>query len=288
MRRAPKSRTLLAIPPLLFLTAFFVAPLAIMFIYSFYRFVPAYLPEPAFLLDNYLRVATDGYYIGILIRTLVMSLTVTVIALVLSFPLAYRIVRGRSRWSRALLPIVLMPLMTSIVARAYGWTALFNGSGVINSALEALGLPHVKLLFTLTGTMIALAEELIPFMVLSLVASLQHIDPTLDQAAAGLGATPLRAFRDIILPLSLPGVAAGSLFVFALSASAFAVPALVGGPSTVVMATEVYNQAVTAFDWPLAAALSFVLLVVTLGLTFVQGRVLRVSYSARKQHARVR
>jgi len=256
-----------------------------MLAYSVYRFIPGNLPDPAVIADNYLRVVTDGYYGVILLRTMLMSVAVTVIVLILAYPLAYTIVRRRSRWSSVLLPIILVPLMTSVVARSYGWTVLFGGSGVINTGLNAIGLPQVQLLFTLPGTIIALAEVLLPFMVLSLAGSLQQIDPTLERAAEGLGAAPLRAFFDVVLPLSLPGAAAGSLIVFVLSMSSFATPALVGGSSANVMATEVYNEAITALNWPLAAALSFFLLMITLGLTFLQGRILGLSVQARRRQA---
>jgi putative spermidine/putrescine transport system permease protein len=129
-------------------------------------------------------------------------------------------------------------------------------------------------MFNFTGTIIALTEVLMPFMVLSLMGVLQSIDPALEEAARSLGAGRWKVFRDVILPLSLPGVAAGSLLVFALAIGAFATPQLVGGARTKVVATVVYNQAINVLNWPFAAAISFILMVIVLGLTVLQGRVL--------------
>ena len=256
------------------LLPFFLAPLAIMLAYSVYRFVPGGQQIPAFTLENYARFLFDGFYASILADTLLMGLAVTLLSLALSYPLAYTIARSRSRWKSWLIIIVLVPLMTSVVVRSYGWMILLTNNGVVNTALALLGLEPVRLMFSFTGTIIALTEVLMPFMVLSLVGVLQSVDPALEEAARGLGAGRLAVFRDVILPLSLPGVAAGSLLVFALSIGAFATPQLVGGARTKVVATVVYNQAVNVLNWPFAAAISFVLMVIVLGLTVLQGRVL--------------
>jgi putative spermidine/putrescine transport system permease protein len=267
-------RALLLAPGLAVLVPFFLAPLAIMLAYSVYRFVPGGQQVPAFTGENYGRFLFDGFYASILADTLLMGLAVTVLSLALAYPLAYTIARSRSRWKSWLIIIVLVPLMTSVVVRSYGWMILLTNNGVVNSALAALGLEPVKLMFNFTGTIIALTEVLMPFMVLSLMGVLQSIDPALEEAARSLGAGRWKVFRDVILPLSLPGVAAGSLLVFALAIGAFATPQLVGGARTKVVATVVYNQAINVLNWPFAAAISFILMVIVLGLTVLQGRVL--------------
>jgi putative spermidine/putrescine transport system permease protein len=262
---------ILLLPSLLVLLPFFFAPLAIMLSYSFYRFVPGAPMQPAFIPDNYLRFVADDFYRGILLDTLLMGLSVTLLALVLSYPLAYSVARSRSRWKGLLIVIVLLPLMTSVVVRSYGWMILLANNGVINSTLVALGLEPVRLMFTFAGTVIALTEVLMPFMVLTLLGVIQQIDPNLEEAVRSLGGSRWRVFRDVVLPMSLPGVAAGSLLVFALSISAFATPRLVGGASTKVMAVVVYDQTISLLNWPFAAAISFILMLLVLGLTAAQG-----------------
>lgn len=275
-RRPPHGlgRAVLLAPGLAVLLPFFLAPLAIMLTYSFYRFIPGGQQAPAFSAENYGRFLFDGFYQSILLDTLLMGLAVTILSLALSYPLAYTIARSRSRWKSWLIVIVLVPLMTSVVVRSYGWMILLANNGVVNSALTALGLQPLPLMFNFTGTIIALTEVLMPFMVLSLMGVLQSIDPALEEAARSLGAGRFKVFRDVILPLSLPGVAAGSLLVFALTIGAFATPQLVGGARTKVIATVVYNQAINVLNWPFAAAISFILMVIVIGLTVLQGRAL--------------
>lgn len=276
-RRKPRlglGRAVLLGPGLAVLMPFFLAPLAIMLAYSFYHFIPGGQQAAAFTGENYGRFLFDGFYESILADTLLMGLAVTILSLALSYPLAYTIARSRSRWKSWLIVIVLVPLMTSVVVRSYGWMILLSNNGVANSALTALGFRPLTLMFNFTGTIIALTEVLMPFMVLSLMGVLQSIDPALEEGARNLGAGRWRVFRDVILPLSLPGVAAGSLLVFALAIGAFATPQLVGGARTKVIATVVYDQAVNVLNWPFAAAISFILMVIVLGLTVLQGRAL--------------
>ena len=264
----------LMLPSALLLVPFFFAPLAIMLAYSFYRFVPGGRQEPAFILDNYRRFVSDAFYRSILGDTLLMGAAVTALALVLSYPLAYTLARSRSRWKGLLTVIVLIPLMTSVVVRSYGWMILLANNGVVNTLLAALQLPRAQLMFNFTGTIIGLTEVLMPFMVLTLSGVIQQIDPDLEDSVRSLGGSSWHVFRDVILPLSLAGMAAGSLLVFVLSVSAFATPKLIGGARTKVMATIVYDQATAVLNWPFAAACSFILIALVLGLTILQGRLL--------------
>ena len=264
----------LFLPSALLLVPFFLAPLAIMLAYSFYRFVPGGRQEPAFILDNYWRFVSDAFYRSILGDTLLMGAAVTGLALLLSYPLAYTMARSRSRWKGLLTVIVLIPLMTSVVVRSYGWMILLANNGVVNALLAALQLPRTQLMFNFTGTVIGLTEVLMPFMILTLSGVIQQIDPDLEDSVRSLGGSSWHVFRDVILPLSLPGIAAGSLLVFVLSVSAFATPKLIGGARTKVMATIVYDQATAVLNWPFAAACSFILIALVLGLTILQGRLL--------------
>lgn len=276
-RSAPARRLLTAGallgPGFAWLVLFFAVPLAALVAISFYRAGAAGAMTPAFTLENYRRFVTDPLSLRVLWSTLVLGTEVTVWCLVLGFPLAYSLARTRARGTRgAMVVMLLVPLMTSVVVRSYGWTILLAGNGPLNWALLHAGVVRqpVQLLYTLRGTAIALVEVLLPFMVLSLVPVIQNIDRNIEQAAQSLGANGARTFFDIVLPLSLPGVAAGSLLVFALTIASFATPALVGGAKILLIALYVYQQALALFNWPFGAAISFVLLVLVLALIVAQ------------------
>jgi putative spermidine/putrescine transport system permease protein len=266
---------ILLAPSVALLAGFFFAPLVILLRYSFNRFIPGGSQEDAFIFDNYARFILDPYYARVMLRTFLLGVGVTVVTLILAYPLSYAIARSRSRWKGILLTIILIPLMTSVVVRTYGWTVLLANGGIINGVLELLHLPRIKLLFTMTGVVLSLTQLLMPFMVLTLMGVLQNISSDLEEAARGLGASRWNVFWDVLLPLSLPGIAAGSFLVFALSISAFETPRLVGGASIEVMATMVYDQVLNSLNWPFASATSFILLLVVLGLTIAQSRMLK-------------
>ncbi len=270
---------ILLAPSLLVLVPFFIAPLAILFMFSFYRFIPGGQYEAALIFDNYIRFLIDPFYRSILLRTLAMGLCVVVCALILSYPLAYTMARTRSRWSGLLAVIVLLPLMTSVVVRSYGWMILLSRNGLVNSVLTALSLPSINVMFDVSGVIIALTQVLMPYMVFSLTGVLQNIDPALEESALSLGANRWRVFVDLVFPLSLPGVAAGSLLVFAQSISAFATPSLIGGAKVLVMSTTIATQALSVLNWPFASSTSVILMVVVLLLTILQGRLLRLASS---------
>lgn len=260
-------------PGFAWLVLFFAVPLAALVAISFYRAGAAGAMTPAFTVENYRRFVTDPLSLRVLWSTLVLGTEVTVWCLVLGFPLAYSLARTRARGTRGVMIVMLLvPLMTSVVVRSYGWTILLAGNGPLNWTLLHAGLVRqpVQLLYTLRGTAIALVEVLLPFMVLSLVPVIQNIDRNLEQAAQSLGANGARTFFDIVLPLSLPGVAAGSLLVFALTIASFATPALVGGAKILLIALYVYQQALALFNWPFGAAISFVLLILVLALIVTQ------------------
>jgi putative spermidine/putrescine transport system permease protein len=268
---------LLLAPILAVLAAFFVSPVAILARFSFYIARPGGQMIPAWVLQNYTRFLTDSFYLGVLWNTISLGLWVTVVCLILGYPLAYSLARTPSRRRRSLgVTILLIPLMTSVVVRSYGWLILLANSGPINQLLHAVRLVDqpLQLLFKPQGVVVALAEVFLPFMVLSIMPVLQGIDPHLEEASQSLGAGPVQTFRQVVLPLSLPGVAAGALLVFVLTISAFATPRLVGGATTHVLSIFIYDQALGVFNWPFGSAVSMLLLLVVLFLTWLQGRAL--------------
>jgi putative spermidine/putrescine transport system permease protein len=253
----------------------FVVPLALMVSAGFDRFVPPSTVVPAFTLGNFWRFFGDPFYRAIFAQTVGMGLAVVVFCALLSYPLAYALARGRSRWRGLLVIVILSPLMISVVVRSYGWTILLMQGGPLDAAATALGMPAPHLLFTMTGTIIALAEVLLPFMIFTLSSVLQHVDAGLEESAQSLGASRWLVFRDIVLPLSLPGLAAGALLVFVLAISAFATPVLVGGATTQVMASEIFGEATNALNWPFASAMSTFLILFILLLVAAQAWLMR-------------
>jgi len=213
----------------------------------------------------------DEYFAGILLRTVRIAGATTLVCLLLGYPLALSIARARPAWRLVQTLFVLSPLFVSVVVRAYGWTLLLGASGPIAALWTALpgttGRP--SLLGSEAAVIVGLSEALLPFMVLSLVAVLDRHDPALAEAARGLGASRVATFWHVTLPLSRPGAVAGGLLVFLVAMGSYATPALLGGSRVRVMATEIYTQVTSVFDWPLAAALSLVLLAVSVAVALV-------------------
>lgn len=276
--RAPRRYwlpALLVTPTLLLLLLAFVAPLGILLAYSFWESRPGGVMIPGFTLAQYRRFLGDPFYLYVLWRTVLLGVWVTAWCVVLGYPVAYVLARTRSRTARSVLvTLLLVPLMTSVVVRSYGWMILLANNGLVNKALLALGVVDspVQLLFNTTGVVIALVAILLPYMVLTLAPVIQNIAPALEEASQSLGASPGRMFRDVVVPLSLPGVAAGSILVFVLTIAAYATPRLVGGSRLLVMPIFVYDQTMALLNWPFASATSFVLLALVLGLMALQGR----------------
>lgn len=225
---------------------------------------------------KWLLVATDPFYWELLWTSVRTSLVITAVTLAVSYPIALYLHRSTGLWRNALLVMVISPLLLSAVVRTYGWIAILSDQGLVNQGLMALGASEpVRLMFNLTGVTIGLTEILMPYMIVALLAGLGRLDPRVEEAAATLGAPPWRVFVRIVLPLSLPGIALGSLLTFVLAISSFITPKLLGGGRVFLLATEVYDQAMVTLDWPLAATLSIVVLVVFGVALALYGRILR-------------
>ena len=267
----------LALPAAVALGLFCVAPLLYLGRYSLFVYDPADPLARGFTFASYVRFVTDAYYLGVLAQTLAIALSVTLAALVLGFPVAYGLARLKSRWRAICLVLVISPLYVSAVVRAYGWLVILGDGGLINNLLIWLGFIRrpIRMMFTPWAVVVALTEVALPFMILTLASTLQKIDPALEEAAANLGARPRRVFREVILPLSMPGVVAGSMLVFILAAGSYATPALIGRKSVKMLATEIYQQMTAIFNWPFGAAMSFILLVLTLFSVAVFARYFR-------------
>ena len=273
---------LLSAPALTLYATFLVAPLASVLLISFFDFAFYGGIRVTFTLKNYLEILTDGYYWEIFGRTFGVSALVTAACVVLGTAEAYVLSRMRNPWKGVFLMIVLGPLLISVVVRTLGWALLFGSTGLISKTLQALGLASapVNLMYTNLGVGIALTHVMVPFMVISVWASLQRVNPQTEAAAVSLGASPFTVVWRIVVPQVMPGILSGAIMVFALSASAFATPAIVGGRRLKTVATAAYDEFLNTLNWPLGAALAALLLLATLVVLLTTNRLIERRYGA--------
>ncbi|MBS0536050.1 MAG: ABC transporter permease [Proteobacteria bacterium] len=261
---AAPSAWLLSLPALVFFAVIVIVPLIMTVVLSFHDWGEYKGIQPVFILKNWIEIWSDPYFGEMFARTFRIAILVTLITAVFGAPEAYILNRMRAPWRGIFVLVLLGPLLISIVARTLGWALLFGGnSGVVNAALMKLGVisSPIPFMFTETGVIIALAHVLMPFMVLSVWAALQRVDPQIENAAASLGAGHFTTLRRVIFPQIVPGVLSGGIIVFALSASAFATPAIIGGRRLKVAATLAYDEFLNTLNWPLGAAVATLLLV---------------------------
>lgn len=215
-------------------------------------------------LDNYARLFSQPLYLTILYRTLVISLSVTVICLVLGYPMAFWLTRLKGTAFMAAIACIFLPLWTSVLARIYAWAFLLQKTGLINGALLKLHLisAPLTLLYTDAAVMIVMTHVLLPFMILPIYSVINSIPRDLGRAAQSLGAGVVGEFRYVLLPLSLPGLLAGSVMVFVIATGYFIVPALLGGPRSLMISTLINEQVMSVLNWSFGAAIGTLLLVV--------------------------
>ncbi len=248
---------LLVAPLVVFMLVFYAVPVVAMLLRS--------VAEPSWSLANYVRLADDTVFQRVFLNTLQTALVVTVATLLLGYPVALVLSRARRDIANVVLIVVLLPFWTSVLVRSYAWMVLLGRRGLINEALTASGLigAPLKLLNTPLAVHIAMIHILLPYMILPIASVLRQIDVALPRAAAGLGATRWAVFSQVVLPLSMPGVAVGVLLVFVLSLGFYITPALVGGPRDVMISMLIAQQ-VDLLNWPYAACLSVALLAAAL------------------------
>lgn len=211
--------------------------------------------------EHFARFFQDGYYPSILWRTVRLSLVITALTAAIGFPLAYITSRVGPQARLWLIVMVILPLMTSVVVRTFGWMVLLGRSGPLATMLREMGLVgrSFSLMHTESAIVLGMVQVLLPFMVLSLLGVLTRLDPRLEEAARTMGCSFLQTIRRVVLPLSMPGVVAGSLLVFTLSASSFITPSLLGGARIEVLAGSIYKSVTQTLDWNFAAAQSVIL-----------------------------
>jgi putative spermidine/putrescine transport system permease protein len=271
LRTGAPGRTAAAMlaPASIVVTIGILVPIAILLRYSLNRYTPAKMMVDAVTLENYAKFFTDPFYVAILLRTIRVAAVCTAICVVLAFPMAYCLARTRSRFKNLLLMAVILPLFVGNAVRAAGWMVLFGNRGFVNAMLTGSGIARepLQIMYTEFAVVVGVIAVNLPFVVLTLQAVLEGIDRAIEEAAQGLGAGPWRTFHHVILPLAMPGVVAGAILSFILAMNAYATPVLLGGPTFQMMGPTVYNQFAGLSNWPFGAALSFVLMTVTLLLT---------------------
>ena len=264
---------LLAAIPALVLVVFFALPNALLLTVSFLKSESQYLTDEV-TLENYGFVLSRPLYLGAIVRTFAIGIAVGALDVLLAYPLAYFLVRTTSRWKGWLIALSLAPLLASVVVRTYGWYVILNRNGVANDVLLSLGLTaeRIALMPSSGAIAIGLAHALLPYAVLTIMGGLDAIPPNLERAAMSLGANRLRTFLSVTLPLSMPGVAGGFILCFSIAISAYATPAILGGPATQVLATAIYGFMTQLLDWSIGAALAVVLVVSSLALLYLAAR----------------
>jgi len=261
---------------------FFILPLIYLLASSFLKFEGG-ITSKELTLFNYQRFLFDPFYLRVLVNTLGMSLVVSSLTVILGYPVAYFLVRTRSRWRSTLIAMVYSPLLTSVVARTYGWLIILDDTGVVNQILLGLGIVDkpVRLVFNFIGVTIGLTHVFLPYNIFCIMTALQNMSPTLEYASMNLGAGKLRTFFKVTLPLSMTGVVTGFLLVFSMAISAWATPAILGGQNVEVMATLVYSYFLGSVNWPFASAIATISMAVSLTIVFLSGMVTGKSSAGR-------
>ena len=268
----------LSAPAVTLFVCLLLIPLGLTAILSFNAFDHATGVKNEFTLAHYAAVLGDEYYYGIFWRTFWIAGLTTLICLAIGAPEAYVLSRMGNPWRSIVLLVVLAPLLVSVVVRAFGWSMLLGPQGVINDIFRGVGLAPMRILYTETAVVIALVHVMLPFMVIPVWTSLQKLDAGVENAALSLGASQFTTLRRIVLPQVLPGVLSGSLIVFGLSASAFAIPGLLGGRRLKMVATVVYDEYLHELNWPLGATIALLLLLANLAVMLSYNRVVEGSY----------
>lgn len=262
-------------PGLVYLLIFFALPLVIIFIYSFLTNGPRGNIVWQFTLGNYIDLFTRSIYVNAYVRSIVISIQTTLICLVLGYPLALFIARSPQSWRVPLLILILIPFWTNFLVRIYAWQIILANNGLVNSALEGLGVGPLTLLYTEGATLLGLVYGELPFMVLPLYAALDRFDFNLMEAAADLGANRWQAFTRIMLPMTMPGIAAGSVLVFVPTIGQFVVSELLGGAKVDYIGNLLQRLFLRSNppDWPLGSTMAVVMMAVLLGLILLYFRV---------------
>jgi spermidine/putrescine transport system permease protein len=267
-------KTIVSLPPLLWVALFLLLPYALMFAHSFWAVRDGFLVRD-WNLQNYRQLLTNSLYVEVFFRTMRIAASVTLASLLLGYPLAYFLSFHAAARKELLYQLVIVPLWVSYLVRGYAWKTILGSEGVLNGFLQYLHLTHQPvsfLLYSPFAVIVMLTHIYTPFVFLPIYAALEHIPRPLIEASHDLGATQRTTFFKVILPLSMPGLLAGATFAFVLSLGDFLAPLLVGGPSATMIANIVQSLFGAAYDWPLGASVSVCILLITISLLFLTER----------------
>ncbi len=262
-----KNGKLLVIPTVAWLSIFFVIPLLIVVAVSFASRTAYGQVFFQLTISNYIRFL-EPLYLSIFAGTLFTAILTTVLTILMGYPLAYYIAQLPKKWQQPALVLAMIPFWINFLIRSYAWVIILRSQGVLNTLLLKIGVIEqpIQLLYNDTAVMLGMVYALLPFMVLPIYVSLEQLDHRLLEAASDLGAKPFTAFRKITLPLTIPGIAAGTILVFISSLGMFVVPDVMGGAKSALIGNLIQNQFLSARDWPFGSALSIVLAVLSLVL----------------------
>lgn len=270
---------LLSAPALALFVGLLIVPLGLTLVLSFNLFdYEVGVKSDSYTLANYVSLLSDSYFYEIFWRTFWISALVTLLCVVIGVPEAYILSRMGTPWRSIFLILILTPLLISVVVRAFGWSLLLGADGLINQAIAALGGRSVKMLYTPFAVILALVHVMLPFMIIPVWTSLQKLDPAAEQAAQSLGASQAKVMRMVVLPQIMPGVLSGTLIVFGLAASSFAIPGLLGGRRLKMVATVVYDQYLSELNWPMGATIAVALLLANLVIMLSWNRLVEGRY----------
>lgn len=257
-------------PALLAVALLVIVPMAFILVYSFYENIDLGVDAVAFQFGNWQELLTDGYYHVAIWKTVRLSVIVTVLAALLGYIPAYFIAFTRFRHKWLLLLLLILPFWVSFIIRTLSWIHILGNQGAVNGLLQWLGLidEPLSMMFNEFAVIVGFIHVFLPYMILNIYVSLEGIDRNLEPAARTLGCTPWQAFLEVTLPLSLPGLAAGCLLVFVLTAGSYVTPLILGGPDDFLFGNLIYDAVLSELNWPMGATLSFALLVL-LGLVVV-------------------
>jgi spermidine/putrescine transport system permease protein len=264
-------------PPFLYLFVFMILPYLNMFLYSFWK-KSGYFVVPELNIDNYMRFFENPLYLNTLLNSLEVALIVTLFANLLGYPLAYFLVFVARRHRELLYFLVIIPLWASFLLRVFIWKLILGREGIINGFLTYIDIidePLSLILYNRFSVCLALVYIFVPFIALPVYTALEKIPRSYIEASKDLGGTPWQTFRRVILPLSLPGVLAGSIFTFSLSFGDFVTPTLLGGPTGLMISNVIISQFITAFEWPFGSVLAIAVLVVILTSVILVSRLER-------------
>jgi ABC-type spermidine/putrescine transport system permease subunit I len=267
-----EAQSLLLLPAVGLVVLFLLVPMSYLGIVSFYKFDPIQIVVHEFTAGNYAKIF-QPFYRSFIIYTLKLAVTVTVLCLVLGYPVSYYIARAPPKKKQLMLFISVLPLMVGVVVRTYGWMIIFGSNGIVNKIWEPLfGHPLVILRSTPAVTL-GLTGVLLPFLIFPVYSSIQDVGMSLERASRNLGANKLQTLYHVVVPLSLPGMVTGIIFCFTLSMSAIITPKLLGGRQDVTIGSLIYDLVLIDINWPLASAMAIIIAVINVALVYVYIRV---------------